>query len=79
MQQDKEAKRLMSNDNYITKEWLKRCLGTNCKCGVTYTYLYNKGNINSHLTVDRIDNDDDHNLCNIQPLGVLCNMSKSNR
>ena len=79
MQQDKQAKRLISKDNYITTEWLKRCLGTNCQCGVTFTYLYNKGNINSNLTADRIDNDDDHNLCNIQPLCVLCNMSKSNR
>ena len=79
MQQDKQAKRLISKDNYITTEWLKRCLGTNCQCGVTFTYLYNKGNINSNLTADRIYNDDDHNLCNIQPLCVLCNMSKSNR
>ncbi|MFM7990444.1 MAG: hypothetical protein ACKPKO_65115 [Candidatus Fonsibacter sp.] len=37
MQQDQEAKRLISKDNYITKEWLKQCLGTNCKCGVTFT------------------------------------------
>ncbi len=39
MQQDKEAKRLISTYNYITKEWLKQCLGTNCQCGVTFTYL----------------------------------------
>ncbi|MFM7985943.1 MAG: hypothetical protein ACKPKO_42170 [Candidatus Fonsibacter sp.] len=34
--------------------------------------FYNKGNINTNLTADRIDNDDDHNLCNIQPLCILC-------
>ena len=43
MQQDKQAKRLISKDNYITKEWLKRCLGTNCQCGVTCTYLLQQG------------------------------------
>ena len=78
MQQDKQAKRLISKDNYITTEWLKRCLGTNCHCGVTFTYLYNKGNINSNLTADRIDNDEDHNLSNIRPLCILCNTSLSN-
>ena len=78
-QQYKVGQRLLLKYNYITKDWLKRCIGTNCQYGVPFTYLYNKGNINSNLTADIIDNDDDHNLCNIQPLCVLCNMSKSNR
>ena len=79
MQQDKQAKRLISKDNYITKEWLKRCLGTNCKCGVEFTYDYNRGNITSNLTAHRNDNDEDHNLSNIRPLCRLCNTSLSNR
>ena len=60
-------------------DWLKKCFGTNCKCGVEFKYEYTKGNITSNLTVDRIDNDEDHNLCNIKPLCVLCNTSKSNK
>ena len=78
-QQDKAAKRLISKDNYITMDWLKKCFGTNCKCGVEFIYEYTKGNITSNLTADRIDNDEDHNLCNIKPLCVLCNTSKSNK
>ena len=77
-QQDKAAKRLTSKANFITMDWLKQCLGTNCKSGVEFIYEYTKGNITSNLTVDRIDNDEHHSLRNIEPLCVLCSTSKSN-
>ena len=67
---------MISKDNYITIDWLKQCFGTNCKCSVECLYEYTKGNITSNLTVDRIGNDEDHNLGNIQPLCVFCNTSK---
>ena len=57
--------------------WLKQCFGTNCKCGVAFIYAYTKGNITSNLTVDRINNDEYHNLGHIQQLCVLCNTRKA--
>ena len=77
MQQDKEAKRLISTYNYITKEWLKRCIGTNCKCGVEFTCDYNRGNITSNLTARRNANNECHKLSNIKPLCIICSTSLS--
>ena len=51
-------------------DWLKKGFGTNCKCGVELKNDYTKGNITRNLTADRIDNDEDHNLGNSQPLCV---------
>ena len=79
-QQDKATKRLISKDNYITMDWFKHCFGTNCKCGVELIYEYTKGNITSNLTADRIDNDEDHNLCNIKHYAyyvILANQTNS--
>ena len=46
---------MIENQSYITKEWLKQCCGTTCKCGDEFTcFLYNEGNININLTVDML-------------------------
>ena len=68
---------MISNGSYITKEWLKPCFGTNCKCCIEFIYDHNKGNITSNLIAEN-DNDEYHNIFHIQALRILCNTSKTN-
>ena len=77
-QQDKNAKRAISK-NYITKDWLRSCFGTNCRCSSVFTFEYMNGDLTSNLTADRQNNDEDHNLNNIVPMCITCNTSKSNK
>ena len=42
-------------------------------------YEINDGNVTSNITADRISNECSHNLDNIQPCCVTCNVMKSNR
>jgi hypothetical protein len=69
--QDTKAKRTISS-NYINVEWCldnfsKRCSGCNC----AFTYEDGKSN----FTANRLNNEFDHNLANIEPMCVLCNTS----
>jgi hypothetical protein len=66
--QDREAKREISKDNYVDKEWLmdnvSKCCGC---CGCHFYLLFKDGNTYSNLTAQRLDNSSDHNLNNILP------------
>jgi hypothetical protein len=53
----------------------KRC--AKCSCG--FEINYSGGWVTTNITADRIRNDEDHNLDNIQPMCSYCNCCKSDK
>ena len=75
-QQDRKAKREVSNEGYVTKEWLMGCLGKSCsECGDALTYEHGRSN----LTAQRVDNNLPHTLDNVIPCCCWCNCALSSR
>ena len=67
-------------DNYINVERLSKCIGK--KCGRCQNHLYcdvDNNNVDCNVTAQRIDNTVGHNIDNIIPYCVYCNVSQSNR
>ena len=79
--QDKEAKRKIPKDNYINVEWFFDNIGKICPIcqKEDLNYEINDGNVTSNITADRLDCLGVHNLDNIQPCCITCNVMKSNR
>ena len=79
-QQDRKAKRPISEQNYITKEWLASCIGKSCNsCGDCLTYSKCNGKVDCNLTAQRVNNEECHHLENLVAYCVYCNTSVSNR
>jgi hypothetical protein len=80
VEQDKNANREISKDNYITVDWLSNAIGKRCsRCQDILSYEVSSFyNVRCNLTADRIDNDIGHELDNIKPMCVQCNTAKSN-
>ena len=78
--QDKESKRIVNKDNYITKEWLMNCFGGSCRsCGCDFQFKMGPNGTTSNLTAQRIDNTLGHEINNIIPYCVSCNCNQSNK
>ena len=78
--QDREANREISKDNYINAAWLKSCINKRCsECNNGFYFKFDTGYTESNITADRIDNSQDHNLDNIQPMCRYCNCCKSDK
>ena len=79
-QQDRQARREITQGRYITAEWLKDCLGKPCNnCNDCRMYERNeRGRITSNLTAQRLNNDIAHELDNVVPLCIECNRALSN-
>jgi hypothetical protein len=76
--QDREANREISKDNYINAAWLNSCINKCCvECGNDCYFSFDTSYTESNITADRIDNSQDHNLSNIQPMCRHCNCCKS--
>ena len=72
--QDREAKRKWSS-NYITKDWLKSQFGKRCSgCGDCLTFSISGNKVYSNLSADRKHNDEPHDINNIVPMCVDCNV-----
>jgi hypothetical protein len=49
--QDKETKRTINKDNYITKEWLMNCFRSSCRsCGCDFQFKFGPNGVSSNLT-----------------------------
>jgi hypothetical protein len=81
VEQDKNANREISKDNYITVDWLSNAIGKRCsRCQDILSYEVSSFyNVRCNLTADRIDNDIGHELDNIKPMCVQCSTAKSNK
>ena len=78
--QDRSAKRKISKDKYINVKWFLDNLGKQCiYCNEILDYSVEDDKIVCNLTADRKDNNQPHDLDNIQPVCCHCNCSKSNR
>ena len=78
--QDRDGKRDISKDNYVTAEWLMKAVKKPCSCcGSDFYISCDTGNVNSNITADRIDNSIGHSLDNIVPMCKFCNCCKSNK
>ena len=76
--QDKEAKRDLDVENYVTPQWLFDQFGKQCcDCGDCFRFDIKGNTVESNLTADRIDVDECHHLNNVVPLCVSCNQKKS--
>ena len=72
--QDRAAKRELSKDNYINKEWFMTKALSNCgSCGCHFYVKFKEGNAYSNITAQRLDNKSDHNLNNVAPWCNKCN------
>ena len=72
--QDRAAKRELSKDNYIKKEWFMTKASNNCgSCGCHFYVKFKEGNAYSNITAQRLDNKSDHNLNNVAPWCNKCN------
>ena len=81
MQQDKKAGRVIDPDTYVTVEWLEACCGKPCQnsCGDCLCACYWRGRVESNITAQRINNDMGHQIDNIVPFCMRCNVSLGNR
>lgn len=82
--QDKNANREWEKVDYIDEPWIKAQIekyGTVCKfCNKNMElYVDESGNVQSNLTVDRIDSSKPHITSNCQLMCNSCNCSKGNR
>ena len=78
--QDKESKRIVNKDNYITKKWLMNCFGGSCcSCGCDFQFTIGPNGVSSNLSAQRIDNTLGHEINNIIPYCVSCNCNQSNK
>ena len=76
--QDREANREISKDNYINAAWLRSCINKRCsECNNGFYFKFDTGYTESNITADRLDNTQDHNIDNIQPMCRHCNCCKS--
>ena len=77
--QDKLANRKVSKD-YVNVKWFMDAVNQCCSnCSCSFDISFTDGNIRSNITADRIRNDEDHNIENIQPMCSYCNCCKSNK
>ena len=78
--QDRSAKRKINKDNYINVKWFLDNLGKQCiYCNEVLGYSVEDDKVACNLTADRKNNNQPHDLDNIQPVCCHCNCSKSNR
>jgi hypothetical protein len=79
-QQDKKAKRVISENSYITKEILAGWVGLSCNsCGDCLTYSRAGGKVDCNISAQRVDNNECHSKENVVPYCVYCNTAVSNR
>jgi hypothetical protein len=79
MTQDKNAKRVINKDNFVTAEWILDRLKHNkaCPCcKAPFELIVANGNVNSNISCDRIDNKISHVKSNLQLMCTLCNIRK---
>jgi len=81
--QDRKAKRKVIEKEYINHDWIIRKLREKndcpyCHCTL-YTILHDSNQIDSNISIDRIDSNLPHNMNNCQLTCSYCNMSKGNR
>jgi hypothetical protein len=78
--QDRSAKRKINKETYINVKWFLDNLGKQCiYCNEVLDYSVEDNKIVCNLTADRKNNNQPHDLDNIQPVCCHCNCSKSNR
>ena len=77
--QDKLAKRDISK-NYINVDWITSTLKKQCNtcyiCKNTFNWSTTNNGMNTNMTVDRMDNSQDHNKNNCKLACIQCNVSK---
>ena len=82
--QDKKANREFDENNYVSEQWINEKL-TECNYTCKYCKIYfdlsidENANINSNISVDRINNKLPHAKANCQLCCVSCNKSKSDK
>ena len=78
--QDRRAKRLIRDEDYVSPEWLREQVGKACKsCGDCLVYSKSHGKVECNITAQRLNNNDAHHLDNICGYCVDCNTSMSSR
>jgi hypothetical protein len=81
--QDKLAKRPFTTKKFVDVKWINNELTKSnlCKfCRTPFeTYLDERNNVQSNVTVDRINSTSPHEKCNSQLLCHHCNISKKNK
>jgi dephospho-CoA kinase len=78
--QDLKAKRPFDEDNYITPNWLRSCIGTACqRCGDALNYEIVDRKVVCNLSAQRLDNTEPHEKDNCVPYCAMCNTSVSDR
>ena len=79
IRQDKKAKRAIEN-NYVSVDWLFQCMGKRCgRCQCQLFCEVDKGNIDCNITAQRVENSIGHEISNVIPYCVYCNIGQSNR
>ena len=79
-EQDAKAGWLIEPATYITTQWLQSCFSKSCnRCGDCLTYEIENNRVSSNLSAQRLDNFRCHDIDNIVPFCVYCNVSMSNR
>ena len=78
--QDRNAKRVIVPESYITAEWLRNCLGTCCQnCGHVLNFDIVDQKTLSKLSAQRLDNSIAHEKGSCVPWRSMCTCSVSNR
>ena len=78
--QDLKAKRPFDEDNYITPNWLRSCIGTACqRCGDVLNYEIVDRKVVCNLSAQRLDNTEPHEKDNCVPYCAMCNTIVSDR
>jgi hypothetical protein len=82
--QDKKVNREYNNDDYINEQWITEKVN-DCKLYCCYCkkhmelYIDEDGNVQSNITVDRLNNKLAHIKSNCQITCLKCNLTKGNR
>ena len=73
--QDKDEGREINHAKFVSRSWLKNCVGKTCKggCGDCLTFEIKDGKIESNLSANRTDNEQAHHVNNLIPMCVTCN------
>ena len=77
--QDKQAKRKIDKENYVTVDWMIDAFGSNCcRCKCTFSFKVTNS-VECDFTANRLDNDICHSLDNVEPMCYSCNRDLSNK
>ena len=74
--QDKQAKRTFNNDDYVNVIWIKSQEQKCFNCGIHFYFHMENGDVETNLTVDRIDNRIAHIKKNCRLCCLKCNVSR---